>query len=146
MMRHRAEYSDVKSLKEASEAEFAGIITGVLSQYDINTPGFNFLAKANIATPFKNRFYFFPEETQSFIGVSLKALEEYDETKIISPATRERFIIEYTKDILRNIPEPHDDRYRAFCEKTMEQVMRELKGVETLATVTYTFSKGKNSI
>lgn len=138
-MRNKAEYSDVSSLKSAPDDVFAQIITSVLNQYDINTPGFNFLAKANVATPFRDRFYFFPEETQSFIAVSLKALEEYEKTKKIGQPNRERFIIEYSKDILRNLPEPHDDKYREFCESTMNRVMRELKGVEGLTTVSYSF-------
>jgi len=111
---------DVAVMKTLPGEEFTRAVVMSLAAYDLKTPGFNFLAKANMVTPVDDHLYFYPPEHQGFIGASLAATREYDETGDVSQPTRDRYIVEYTKDSLRRMDEPKDtEEFKTFSENVV---------------------------
>lgn len=128
---------DVDALKKASGMDFVRVVSRTLSRYDMKTPAFNFAANARIITPLdKQALFLYPEEAQGVIFSGIKALREYEATGQISQDTREKFIIEETKDLLHNMnTDQQSAEYKAFHEQVMGKVSRQLTGIGSLALV-----------
>jgi len=126
---------DVDALKKASGMDFVRVVSNTLSRYDMKTPAFNFAANAKIITPLdKQALFLYPEEAQGVIFSGIKALREFEATGQISQDTREKFIVEETKDLLRNMKtDQQTTEYKDFCERVMGIVARQLTGIGSLA-------------
>lgn len=128
-----AQILNVEAMRIMDGYEFCRHVSHALGRYDLRRPGFNLAAKAPVVTPYQQGLFMYPEEAQGLIFTGIQALKEYEETKDVSRATRERFVIEDTKDRLRNIEADHNSpEYRAMYDQTMAHVAAQMTGVESL--------------
>lgn len=105
-----------------------------LSRYDIRRPAFNLSANSDKVAPDKKAFFIYPAEAHALVAASLLVLKELDEDKSVSRSTRERFIVEDTKDKLRSVEGQHSPaEFHALYESTMSDVTSKLTGIESLA-------------
>ncbi len=126
---------DVTALKAMPPTDFIRTVSAALRRYDLQTPSFNFAANAKLLTTFEKRaMFFYPEEAQGLIGAGMKACREYDATMEISQETREKFIIEDTKDHLRNLDMDQSTlAYKSLCETVMATVTGRMTGIGSFA-------------
>lgn len=126
---------DVASLKKMGGLDFIGAVSNTLSRYDMRSPAFNFAAKAKIITPLdKKAMFMYPEEAQGVIFAGIKAIREYEATHQVSQSTREKFILEETKDLLRNMNTDHQaPEYKSYYDSVMAQVGAKMTGIGSLA-------------
>lgn len=105
-----------------------------LTRYDIRRPSFNLAANSDRVTPGNKAFFIYPEEAHALITASLLVLKELDEESSVSRSTRERFVIENTKDQLRGLQGSQSPaEYQALYDRTMGSVTSKLTGMESLA-------------
>jgi len=108
--------------------------TAALSRYDIRRSSFNLAANSDRVTPENKAFFIYPEEAHAVITASLLVLKELDEASEISRSTRERFVVENTKDQLRGLQGSLSPaEYQALYDRTMNSVTSKLTGMESLA-------------
>lgn len=129
-----AQILNVDAMKVVDGYEFCRHVSNTLARYDVRSPGFNMAAGAgNMVTPYQRGLFMYPEEARELITVSLQALKEYEQTREVSRPTRERFVLEDTKDRLRNVEGDHlSPEYREMYDKTMAFVASRMTGVESL--------------
>ncbi|HYD18063.1 MAG TPA: hypothetical protein VEF76_06265 [Patescibacteria group bacterium] len=78
----------------------------------------------------------YPECAQGLIEVSLQALKEFSQTGEVSRPTRERFLLEDTKDRLRLLQdEMAPTEFRELYERTLGQLSAKFTGMESLAYI-----------
>jgi len=129
------EVPNVDALKRTDGLSFIGVVSQTLARYDMRAPAFNFAAKSKIITPLdKKTMFFYPEEAQGVIFAGIQAIREYEATGNVSQTTREKFILEETKDIIRNVNTNHETpEFKAFTEKTLADVSAKMTGIGSLA-------------
>lgn len=130
----------------ADSREICKFAAAALGRHDIHHSQFNFVANSNRLSIENKSFFVYAEEAHGVVSASMALLQEYDETKSISRSTRERFILEDTKDRLRLIePEFSPAAFSALYEKTMATVTSRFTGMESLLFSSSSDTKSKSS-
>lgn len=113
---------------------FCRHVCAALTRYEVRRAGFNLAANAPSLSPDNHVFMVYPEHAHSLITTSLKALKEFEADGNVSKPTRERFLLEDTKDRLRSVQgEMGATEYRELHDRTMAHLNAKLTGMESLA-------------
>lgn len=136
------EIPNAATMMKMADNDFAASVYQSLSRYDFRNMRFNDVAAKDrpILTPTTDAMYFYPTEAEGLIGAGLRALTEFEKTQTVSPLTRERFIIEETRDVLRNMPASvkATEDYKTLCEQANEHVAKILNGTQAKPVYTNT--------
>ncbi len=113
---------------------FCRHVCAALTRYEVRRAGFNLAANAPSLSPDNHVFMVYPEHAHGLITTSLKALKEYETDGNVSKPTRERFVLEDTKDRLHSMQgEMGATEYRELHDRTMAHLNAKLTGMESLA-------------
>lgn len=113
---------------------FCRHVCAALARYEVRRAGFNLAANAPSLSPDNHVFMVYPEHAHSLITTSLKALKEFEADGNVSKPTRERFVLEDTKDRLQSVQgEMGATAYRELHDRTMAHLNAKLTGMESLA-------------
>lgn len=124
---------------------FSRHVCAALARYEVRRAGFNLAANAPGLSPDNHVFMVYPEHAHDLITTSLKALKEFETTGSVSKPTRERFVLEDTKDRLQSVQgEMGATAYRELHDRTMAHLNAKLTGMESLALFTAPSPARKN--
>lgn len=113
---------------------FSRHVCAALARYEVRRAGFNLAANAPGLSPDNPVFMVYPEHAHDLITTSLKALKEFERDGNVSKPTRERFVLEDTKDRLQSVQgEMGATEYRELHDRTMAHLNAKLTGMESLA-------------
>lgn len=124
---------DLFSVDATDSKEVCKSAAAALGRYDIRRPSFNLAANSDRVTPENRAFFIYPEGAHGLVSASMAALQEFQEAGSVSRATRERFVIEDTKDRLQSL-QGHmgATEYRELHDRVMGSVNAKMTGMESL--------------
>ena len=124
---------DLFSVDATDSQDVCKFAAAALGRYDIRRPSFNLAANSERVTPENRTFFIYPEGAHGLVSASMAALQEYQESGSVTRATRERFVIEDTKDRLQSL-QGHmgATEYRDLHEKVMGRLNAKMTGMESL--------------
>lgn len=141
----KIEIPDAKRLMQLNDPDFAAHSLNALMQYEMhrNKIIFNMAARSPggkpdlIITPLgedKKQALLYSAEQEAFIAAGLGVKQEFAKTGKVSVPTRERFLVELTKDILRDFQGlPHaSGEYQDLCSQVMDHVTSQLGSLASL--------------
>lgn len=127
------ELPEIKKLLEMTDARFAAFATQSLLSHQIYAPSFNKASGASLTASLTDKIYLLSFDRQPFVRAAIEVLNAYDHSRKISIALREKFLIAYTKDRLRQMAHTAPDTgYRQFYEETMAKVTGQMKSIGSL--------------
>lgn len=152
---------DVGRLMAQPDEAFAQLANNVLGQYEMtrNRSAFNMSAYKDdgtlrqfIITPLndKSMTLLYTEDEQYLVAAGLRVRSEFEKNKKVGTGARENFLIELTKDVLRNYKGlPHDSEdYQRLSRQVMDHVTSQMPSAASLiapaySNVTYKFAPPK---
>lgn len=143
------EIPDVKKLMGQPDDIFVQLAYRVFNQYEVthNRGAFNISAYKDdgtlrqiIVTPLEDKkILLYTEDEQSLIAGALRVKSEFEKTNKVSPAHREKFLLELAKDALRSFKGlPHDSEdYKLLSKQVLDHVTSQMPSMASLATNFY---------